>query len=988
PYEQAHNDNFQKAFNDKGFSYIKQWEIARVCSLPQISLQAEWIDELASIKAEDVAHYLLKKAGIPVESKLSDSKYSSAFAGEYAAQAPWAEFEREERELAKNPNGGLGCDMDDNLLCEDGWYGGNIHFTGRLKELTSDENVYLRLGGKGYSIQLDRPRLGTSCRFMRKYGSKRFLKIKVNDAQYGYGQQLANDFFKRPFVVSGCVFRSFYFRDGTVFMVQVNERLGRSEDGRRQVTPRLTSSPDSPPYFFQFTDGHNPMRLNSDQTMMKYVSRIALGLSNSVPGIAIRKENIQIIDDIITKPPSEMEMTDGCGLINHSGLRSIATRLGWDTVPTAIQCRVMGAKGLLLCCPPTMEGSMDDEPRIWLRKSQVKIKYGDDNADPANFIIDVLRKSHMTVQGRLSTETIMNLAQNNVPHKVLIDLMHDGIMNTAKSLTSCAGPDGDIQLWLNVARADGIFPARLARLVQGKARAMGYVFEVDDDGQEDEDGIDGVLGEGSVAWRPDEISGCPSTLGETAMGLLDSGFTPDSCHNLHDKLAAVRDKAVKSIVSRYQVHLTMCTTAWIVPDPHGVLKPGEIHFRSSSRNFMTPNGLTDTVEGGVLLARHPCKVASDIQKALAVYHPLLRNYVDVIVFNTTDYRSLASRLAGGDYDGDKCQVIWEPTIVDTFTNADENICSKPSNLRDNFLKDVTSVAEFLRNYESSNHDLCSSGIQDFLLAPLTSASLVGKYSTFHSNAVYRLGYNDPSTVRLAHMFCEILDGSKSGLKVRNDIYRRDKGTWDVRGPVWRESEETRKRVASGPQLNLKRAIREEFIMDKLFKLGEKIIVQIKTEAPVPSTLPDYHLTKPWLDYKQQAQKVLMAGWEGKWNDVQRIEEHVKQMKDKRSQTYAEQGRSFTELRIERRQDILRNLSLEFTSKPSISSFEDLHDAAYIARLKASCAYHLEPTKRFPWDVAFRELCAIKAQALGSSHTVTAKFYDRFVVKESSIRKAI
>jgi hypothetical protein len=47
------------------------------------------------------------------------------------------------------------------------------------------------------------------------------------------------------------------------------------------------------------------------------------------------------------KPSSEMDMTDGCGLINLQALHSLHEQLGlWADVPTAIQCRIAGAKVL------------------------------------------------------------------------------------------------------------------------------------------------------------------------------------------------------------------------------------------------------------------------------------------------------------------------------------------------------------------------------------------------------------------------------------------------------------------------------------------------------------------------------------------------------------------------------------------------------------------------------------------------------------------
>ena len=40
-----------------------------------------------------------------------------------------------------------------------------------------------------------------------------------------------------------------------------------------------------------------------------------------------------------------MDMTDGCGLINIQALHALHERLDlWGEIPTAIQCRVAGAK--------------------------------------------------------------------------------------------------------------------------------------------------------------------------------------------------------------------------------------------------------------------------------------------------------------------------------------------------------------------------------------------------------------------------------------------------------------------------------------------------------------------------------------------------------------------------------------------------------------------------------------------------------------------
>lgn len=50
----------------------------------------------------------------------------------------------------------------------------------------------------------------------------------------------------------------------------------------------------------------------------------------------------------------------------------------------------------------------------------------------------------------------------------------------------------------------------------------------------------------------------------------------------------------------------------------GVLKPGEVFYKSSRRNLRQTDGTeTDIMLGDVLVTRHPCKLPTDIQKVWA-----------------------------------------------------------------------------------------------------------------------------------------------------------------------------------------------------------------------------------------------------------------------------------------------------------------------------------------------------------------------------------
>ena len=153
--------------------------------------------------------------------------------------------------------------------------------------------------------------------------------------------------------------------------------------------------------------------------------------------------------------------------------------------------------------------------------------------------------------------------------------------------------------------------------------------------------------------------------------------------------------------------------------------------------------------------------------------------------------------------------------------------------------------------------------------------------------------------------------------------------------------------------------------------------------------------------------------QAKERDLKRIEDHVKvsyqmhgdnvkkagrlrvqsksKQKGKRESIGDTTGAEFTNWSIVDRQDILRRSSKFFQEHPAPEEMEIYTDPEEIARLRASYAYlydlemhkYKEPKwSRFPFDVAARELCAIKAHALGASKTVTRGFYEKYkLVKE-------
>lgn len=94
--------------------------------------------------------------------------------------------------------------------------------------------------------------------------------------------------------------------------------------------------------------------------MSKWTSRFQLGQSTSVPGVILAPGDIHHIPDEselknyllwdfltwsqVSPPPCQKIMTDGCGFANLATLHAIKESLELDNIPTAVQCRIAGAK--------------------------------------------------------------------------------------------------------------------------------------------------------------------------------------------------------------------------------------------------------------------------------------------------------------------------------------------------------------------------------------------------------------------------------------------------------------------------------------------------------------------------------------------------------------------------------------------------------------------------------------------------------------------
>ncbi|KAJ3882906.1 RNA dependent RNA polymerase-domain-containing protein [Lentinula edodes] len=970
----AYSRSFQQWIAARKLPWGVEWEIARLVSIGKIkydTVQMSALDELkkqgTNAKAAPLVEKILLRKGEEVDT-------NHLFANEYRAKFPYDELDLEEESLNRDPYSALG------FVQNSDWFGGKVVFRAKLKMQVDNPKK-----PPSFKVELEKAELGASSRFSRRFGSKSFIRIKIPKNLTRYSKELMH-FFRRPFIIAGRVFRAFLEKEKNVFCFMTNENpdLGLVLD---TVSQNLSID--------DFLNWHNPIVLNENQSAAKYASRFALGLSTSAPGLEIEPQNIFSIEDIVSAEGSDM--TDGAGFINKAALQKLYLQFKWDVWPTAIQCRIAGAKGMLLLHPSDDSG----EPRVFIRPSMNKITYPDQGLDRAQRIIDVLRTCHPRFRCKLSSETIINLAENGVPRHVFTSLLDQTLDLLVTSLTTWDTIGDMANLWLTLSHLGGVFAARSTRRKSGMARVNGY-SERDAQENDDEDGLDEADDEpSSTAWWNDEISGQPSSLEETVMRLIDGGFTPQACPVMRDKLKRILISQINNHVTNFRIEVPMSFTAFILPDPEDVLAEGEVYFKSSARGLLTQDEqYTDVLVGSVVVTRHPCKLPTDAQKWRAVDRPELRHYTDILILSTAGGRRAADWLGGGDYDGDKALCIYQPEIVDSFSNANPNYGDPRDDIKANcFSEHTETVAELLAGVPASSENSMKRlhALQEYLIGGIRTASLVGQASNMHDFLIYTHGLRDEETIRLAHIFCHTLDGLKTGLKIKPEVWRNDVSRYDKGTMSWKESETKGKGKKAVTTARMDNIIVERpshlrpFIMDQLQMhakaKGEKEKIDADMKYDSHTIYLDEQLAAPWKEQQELAKRAQKIGCNFMAEDLTKIENHVHRMWETHRTEVMNSQRvgSFTDLAIETRQDILRKLSRQFASGPNEEAMFLSHDQ--ILRLKASYAYIYDFEKssrkwtRFPWNVTMRQLTEIKAKATGRSTTVTAEFYERLAMKK-------
>lgn len=214
--------------------------------------------------------------------------------------------------------------------------------------------------------------------------------------------------------------------------------------------------------------------------------------------------------------------------------------------------------------PTTEDHDSSQEVKLWLRSSQLRINHCLP-LDPMHLCLNVLRVPHPESPAYLSYDLIMILSENGVPDDAFHHLIRCSTQKALEPLRAWLCPDSEeesvslFKLRVAISRAGEVLQARQKRArVFTETHLRGYGAQPgDEDLNED-------ITVASSEWL-DNTSGCPSSPGETAVSLLDSGFDPASCPYLLGKIDNFFKTMITSVSAHDKIEVPMSTKAFMIP---------------------------------------------------------------------------------------------------------------------------------------------------------------------------------------------------------------------------------------------------------------------------------------------------------------------------------------------------------------------------------------------------------------------------------------
>ena len=820
-----------------------------------------------------------------------------------------------------------------------------------------------------FKVQLNGPMVDKSCRFHRFYGSTRFMILNVpytrkhnipkhlQPRQDDHQQihEAVNDW-----LVSGQL--SVAGRMWKPFWVEPNDN---KEDRFSKVHLFAVSGTgldlNNEPYSLkpismaQFIDWHTPVAHNLNSSDLKLFARYKLGLSKTIPTVVLERTEIFQVDDKRGTDKVHV-MDDGAALMSRGLADAIAAMLDLEVTPSALQGRIGGCKGLWMV-DWEEEHRHDTDSGYWIEVSeaQLKVKPHPASRDACDVLrtFEVTKVSHSTPPAALNAQLITVLSDRGVPRSVLENKMQQWTHTYFDDLEHALGDTCKIRSWL-----------------------QNYHSTFRDDT---------IPFEGSLPWdKTDKLN-----------MLLDAGFEPTTSSHLHEMF---RDRMLDYLnwwVEKVRIAVPQSTYVYCIPDPYGVLEPGEAHFGFSEPRLDQPKGFNPWYLAGVdgLVARNPANLPSDIQRVKFVHHPKLDKFKDVIIFSTKGNRPLADLLSGGDYDGDEAFVCWDQDIVTRFSNypggPPDDIKAEDCGLvlRSRPLGVIFPggkvTPEALNDYMSRCLDF------NMVMTQL------GSCTNEHQRLVYAKSLKerrfdalqDAGALLLAKLAGFLVDAPKQGYELSEENWTRIKiqarGQRDLPVPAFKK-----------PETDVNEDFSRANIMDFLRFLvarpeKDRILRQWKGHMPQTSRW-EAVLAQPFVDIQNLATECTKNGDAS----LQEIIDQLKINIDSIIQSWAT-GMSQSKKDINAYRQRVAAAYEQFTAIRPLASAQNqpyfkmmLMAPGYWELIRASCYYCHSYDKKatLMWFMTGEELCQMKARSLGRARYMTAKMYSSTKMDTRAIKR--
>ncbi|KAJ4419828.1 hypothetical protein N0V82_004763 [Gnomoniopsis sp. IMI 355080] len=628
------------------------------------------------------------------------------------------------------------------------------------------------------------------------------------------------------------------------------------------------------------------------------------------------------------KSPNGEVMNDGAARISSSLMKKVRDALGLATIPTAIQGRLGSAKGMWLV-DPTDHGHVD-----WIETYPSQRKW----------ICDESEKAHRTLEVRSWSAELSSASLNIQFLPILEDRAKDpGEMKATFMRNMVLESEAEIEALKQALQHTELFRKWARDNTQpGPQRLTNRAVPF--------------------------LGGLPDSYEDIMNFLVDGGFEPMKLQFLQDlvfqKMRTKGDKMKEEL----KIKISKSTYAFILVDFWGVLEPNEVHLSFSSNFDDRTDELSDLDGIDVLVARSPAHLPSDIQKVKAVFKPALRHLRDVIIFSSKGRSPLAGMLSGGDYDGDKAWICWDPDIVNNFVN--HSLPPQPD-LSPYLRKDKTTLGDLRRKH--GKEDYMNMMIEKAFCFNL-SQKLLGLCTSYKEKLCYhRYHVSDKTAIKVSWLLSELADQPKQGVifgqrdwdRFRNDVVRTKQ---ELRPPAYKTGNLPKRPEEASHIIDFLMSKAKEVVDAALHDLHA--FLRHSGASTRDQDVEGYwdHFEKTFGDlsrFGRPRSKWFLALRDGLKSDVGACQREWKGLMSSGTQDYREKVEfAYTSWRAikPRLPESNESDSVQMARKFLVEDSPIVQDLARWELLKASWAFKQYHQQRFVWQMAGRQLQAIKSLA--------------------------